>query len=44
MGKVSLTHVNKGFNQEPQVDFMFLLIRKEKHTLLVMTDTGTGFA
>lgn len=43
MRKISLTHVNKSFKQEVQLDFMFHVIRKEKRTVLVITDTGTGF-
>lgn len=41
--KVSLTHVNQEFNQEIQVDFLFVYISGKKYCILIITDTGTGY-
>ena len=52
--KVSLTHVNEAFNEEIQIDFTYAVVYRrsannpntydrEKHILLVMTDTGTRY-
>lgn len=41
--KVSLTHVNEAFNEEVQIDFFYIELRLTKHTVMNMTDTGTGF-
>ena len=52
--KISLTHVNEAFNEEVQLDFTYAVIyrkqagnsneyHREKHILLVMTDTGTRY-
>lgn len=41
--KISLTHVNEAFNEEIQIDFTFCDIQGEKHKLMVITDTGTGY-
>lgn len=40
--KVSLT-VNEAFNQEIQIDFTYCDVRGEKRTIIVITDTGTGY-
>lgn len=42
--KVSLTHVNEAFNQELQIDFIFVVIGDTKYTVMHMTDTGTGYS
>lgn len=42
--KISLSHVNEGFNAEIQVDFMYFHVREGIHTALHMVDTGTGFS
>lgn len=41
--KVSLTHVNEGFNEEVQIDFFYIDLRLTKYTVMNLTDTGTGF-
>lgn len=42
--KISLTYVNAAFNLEVQVDFTHCTIRGDKHTLINMTDRGTGWS
>ena len=39
--KVSLTHVNQAFNEEIQLDFVFVDIHDEKMTVIHIVDTGT---
>lgn len=41
MIRVSPTHVNKHFNEEVQLGFMFHITPGEKRAMLVVTDTGT---
>lgn len=40
--KVSLTHVNEAFNEEIQLDFLF--IKHKDVTVLFITDAGTGYS
>lgn len=40
---ISLNHVNEAFKMEVQLDFGFEIVRKQKRTILVITDTGTSF-
>lgn len=42
--KISLTHVNQGFNQEIQIDFFFFEIQATKRTIMHITDTGTTYS
>lgn len=42
--KLSLTHVNEEFNNEVQVDFVFIQIKDTKYTCLYLVDTGTAFS
>lgn len=42
--KISLTHVNMGFNVEIQADFTYLTIRGHVYPALHIVDTGTGYS
>lgn len=42
--KVSVTHVDESFNEEIQLDFMFINLKEHDIVILVITDTGTGYS
>ena len=42
--KVSLSHVNAAFNEEIQVDFLFVNLKGQNIVILIITDTGTGYS
>lgn len=42
--KISLTPVNEAFNEEIKIDFTYIEINGTTHTLIVITDTGTGYS
>lgn len=41
--KMSLSHVNEAFNFERLTDYAFVPFGTKRHTVLVMTDTGTSY-
>lgn len=41
--KISLSHVNKAFIEEIQVDFLVVYIRHEKFVILNIVDIGTSY-
>lgn len=42
--KISLSHVNEGFNVEIQSDFTYLTVREHVYTSIHIVDVGTGFS
>ena len=42
--KVSLTPVNEEFNEELQLHFLFLKLRRTRVTVVNLTDAGTGYS
>lgn len=41
--KISLTHVNEGFNSSVQADFVMVYIAEQKHVVLNVIDAGTNY-
>lgn len=42
--KISMTHVNEGFNEELQIDYTYVDIRDRKHVVLHIVDAGTAYS
>lgn len=42
--KVSITHVNRAFNEEAWINFFYATLKGNHYTIMTMADTGTGLS